>query len=156
MADLEPMSASSELSPEPDPESSAGRWELIRDLAVFQVKVLLDASRDVALVPVSLVAGFIDLIGGGERPRRLFYDVLALGRRSEDWINLFGEADRLDAGRERALLDPNAPSVDAVVARIEALLVEQYERGGMTAATKHAIDRSIDAFHTKRTDDEGR
>jgi len=154
MADLEPLPAQDEHSPAPEP--AAGRWELIRDVAVFQVKVLLDASRDVALVPVSLVAGFIDLIGSGERPRRLFYDVLALGRRSEDWINLFGGADRAGADRERALADPNASRVDAVVARIEALLVEQYERGGMTAATKRAIDRSLDAFHARRTDDDGR
>ena len=35
------------------------------------------------------------------------------------------------------------------MARVENLIVEQYERGGMTATAKDAIDRSLDAFAPK-------
>jgi hypothetical protein len=130
-------------SPASNPASVPSRWQLIRDLAVFQVKLGVDALRDVALVPISLVAGIIDLLGGNERGSRLFYDVLHMGRRSEDWINLFGEADRTPSPIAQ---EPQGQTVDAFVTRVEGMLVEQFERGGMTAAAKEAIDRSLDAF----------
>lgn len=116
---------------------AATRWELIRDLVVLQLKLAVDALRDLVISPVSLVAGVIDLVTGGERPGRLFYSVLDAGRRSERIINLFGEADR--ASGEPA-------SLDALVAHVEKLVVEQYERGGVTASAKAAIDRSLDAL----------
>lgn len=120
------------------------RWELIRDIAVFQLKLALDALRDLVLSPVSLVAGVADLVAGGERPGRRFYGVLLAGRRSERLINLFGEADRVaprPGGREA-----EGASLDALVARFERVIVEQYERGGITASAKATIDRSIDAL----------
>ena len=46
------------------------RWEFLRDVLVFQLKLLLDAVRDVVLSPVSIVAGVIDLISGDEPPGR--------------------------------------------------------------------------------------
>jgi hypothetical protein len=42
-------------------------------------------------------------------------------------------------------------SIDALVGRLERLIVEQYERGGMTASAKAAIDRSLDALGRTRT-----
>ena len=117
MGDLLPSGAASADAPT--------RWELIRDLAVFQLKLVLDALRDVVLSPVSLVAGVVDLIRGGERPGRYFYQVLLGGRRSEAWINLWGEADRVAPRAPGA----DAVSLDAVVERMEQLLVEQVERG---------------------------
>jgi hypothetical protein len=141
-AELEPR------SDEPEQAPDDGRWLLIRDVAVFQLKVLLDAARDVALIPFSLLAAFVDLISGGERPGRLFYELLRLGRASEGWINLFGEAD------PQAGDDPKPQNVDAMVGRLEALLVEQVDRGGVTASAKTAIDRTLDAFAASRGKDE--
>lgn len=130
------------------PHSGASRWELIRDIAVFQLKVGVDALRDLALVPVSLVAGALDLIRGGERPGKLFYDVLDAGRRTENWINLFGDLDGRRFGQTTG--EPDEPLIDSVAARLENLIVEQYEQGGMTAAAKDAIDRSLDALSTAK------
>lgn len=117
------------------PESRS-RWELIRDVVVFQMKLAVDASRDIALVPVSLVAGVVDIVTARGRRGENFYAVLRLGRRTERWINLFGAAEE-PAGDE-------VHSLDALVGQAERLLVEQYERGGVTAAAKEAIDRSLD------------
>lgn len=129
------------------------RWELIRDIVVLQLKLAVDALRDLLISPASIVAGIVDLLRGGERPGRLFYSVLAAGRRSEQLINLFGDADRSASDAEPARAEP--ASIDAVVARLERLLVEQYERGGITASAKSAIDRSLDALGRgrSRTDD---
>jgi hypothetical protein len=125
-------------SPQGEGESpeTASRWALIRDLLTFQLKLAIDAFRDVLLLPVSLAAGIFDLMTGGERPGERFYAVIRLGRRSESWINLFG-----------AVEDPkedDLPSLDALVAQVERRVVEQVAQGGMTASAKQAIDRSLD------------
>ncbi len=134
----------SEAVIEGDPASSS-RWQLIRDIAVFQLKLGLDALRDLVLSPISLIAGIVDLFLSGERVGGRFYSVLVAGRRTEAWINLFGELDRVEPGTETAAGAETA-SVDAIVERIERLLVEQYERGGVTASAKTAIDRGLDAL----------
>ncbi len=124
----------------------ASRWELFRDVLTFQLKLAIDAARDIVFSPISIVAALLDVIAG-DRERPYFYAVLAAGRRSESWINLFGGPGRLapsDAGEENR-------NLDAVVGRVEALLVEQYERGGITAQAKHAIDRSLDALVARRS-----
>jgi hypothetical protein len=46
--------------------SASSRWHLIRDVAVFQLKLGLDALRDLVLSPISLIAGIVDLVFGGE------------------------------------------------------------------------------------------
>jgi hypothetical protein len=125
-------------SPQGEGESpeTASRWALIRDLLTFQLKLAIDAFRDLLLVPVSLAAGIFDLMTGGERPGERFYAVIRLGRRSERWINLFGTVE-----------DPkedDLPSLDALVGQVERRVVEQVAQGGMTASAKQAIDRSLD------------
>jgi len=66
------------------------RAELLWRLMVFQLKLVIDGLRDVALVPVSLIAGVIGIVRGGPDADRPFEDVLRFGRRTETWINLFG------------------------------------------------------------------
>jgi hypothetical protein len=102
----------------------------------------------VALSPLALGAAIVDLLTGdaGGAGRR-FYGVLRLGRRSERWIDLFGAAGRTG----RADADTEAPGgVDAAVARVERLLAEQVERGGMTTSAKDAVDRALDAVSRRR------
>ena len=138
-------------SPAPSPDGPT-RWDVIRDLVVFQVKLAIDALRDVLLSPVALVAGLLDLIAGGERPRGHLYSVLLLGRRTERWINLFGEADRVEPRPLRAGEEPTPGSLDTIVGQLEEMVVEEYKRGGVTASAKAAIDRSLDAI-TRRPRD---
>jgi len=126
------------------------RWELIRDILVLQLKLAVDALRDLLISPASIIAGIVDLVRGGERPGRLFYSVLAAGRRSEQMIDLFGDADRV-APRAGVPARAERASLDAVVAHVERMIVEQYERGGITASAKSAIDRSLDALGRGRS-----
>ena len=44
------------------PTGAPTRWQLIRDLAVFQLKLVIDALRDVVLSPISLVGAVVDLV----------------------------------------------------------------------------------------------
>lgn len=122
-----------------------GRWELIRDLVVFQIKLGLDALRDLVFSPLSIAAAIFDLITGGENPGRAFYAVLAAGGRTEGWINLFGAPSQTDGHS----LASGGTTVDSFVKQIEVLVVEQYERGGLTASAKEAIDRSLNTIGRK-------
>ncbi len=120
------------------------RWTLIRDIAVFQVKLVVDGLRDLVLVPVSLVVGIISLVKTGNKgPGPEFYDLLRTGRRSEHWINLFGAAERLHgpAAADNAFA---AEDIDKMVSRVESFVVEEYQKGGMTAQAKDRFDKALD------------
>ena len=70
---------------------------------MFQVKLLVDGFRDLILLPASLIAGLISFLHtDGERVGPEFYRVIAAGKQSEDWIDLFGAVDHAppDAVRE--------------------------------------------------------
>ena len=124
--------------PVPVPES---RWELVRELIVFQGKLFVDGVRDLVLAPISIVAAIMDLLGIGRRAGRTFYDVILLGRETEHWINLFGAADRLLPGSAEG----SPPSgLDVLVRRMEDIVVEEYQRGGITASAKEAVNRALD------------
>lgn len=129
---------------QPAESSAPGRWELVRDIAVFQVKLIVDGLRDLILVPVSLVVGIISLVAGGDKPGREFYELLRMGRRSDRLINLFGAADRA-AGQDDS--DVKLPAIDDVVAKVESFVVEEYRKGGITAQAKDRIDGVIDSLH---------
>jgi hypothetical protein len=115
------------------------RWKFFRDVLVFQLKMLLDNIRDFALMPVSLVAALIDLIFKGKRHGSLFYQVLRWGAHSEEVINVYSAIET----HERPGVNPNY-TVDAVIARLEGVLVRECEKGGTAASIKAAMDRAID------------
>lgn len=126
-----------------DPVVRANRWTLIRDIAVFQVKLIVDGMRDLILVPVSLVAGLVSLLKGGAEPGQDFYDLLRVGRRTEHWINLFGAAERLHGAADDDERFP-AEDIDEIVSRVESFVVDEYRRGGVTAQAKDRIDRALE------------
>ena len=73
----------------PPAQGNDDHWKFLRDVLVFQLKMLLDNVRDFALMPVSLVAALIDLIFKGERQGALFYQVLKWGAHSERVIDVY-------------------------------------------------------------------
>jgi hypothetical protein len=120
------------------------RWKFLRDVLVFQFKLLLDNLRDFALVPVSIGAALIDLIVKGEREGALFYRVLRWGAHSEEVIDVYSAIEHHDPGDFK--VNPNY-TVDAVIARLEGVLVREYEKGGTAASIKKALDGAIDQLH---------
>ena len=111
---------------------------------VFQLKLLLDNVRDFALLPISLVAALIDLVYQGEREGALFYKVLRWGAHSEEVIDVYSAIEDHSAGSFR--VNP-AYTVDAVIARLEGVVVRECEKGGTAASIKAALDRAIDQSH---------
>jgi hypothetical protein len=73
---------------------------LLRDLVIFQVKLVLDGIKDIVLAPVSIGAAVVDLLLPGRRLGHRFYAVMEVGERYDQWLNLFGEARAADAHRD--------------------------------------------------------
>jgi hypothetical protein len=121
----------------PEVTSSAPK-QLIRDVAILQIKLLVDGLRDAVLIPVSLLAGFLGLVRGGADAHREFRRVLKWGRRSERWINLFG--DHVPLGRRSHV----ASSLDLLLDRVEAAVMEQYGSGHNTEEARAAIKAALD------------
>jgi hypothetical protein len=72
----------------------------------------MEAGRDLVLIPVSLVAAGLDLLLSKQQAPRFFRQIIVLGRRSDDWIDLWAMED---AGKR-------VENVDAVMARVERML----------------------------------
>jgi hypothetical protein len=124
------------------------RRTLVRDIAILQVKLVVDGLRDFILVPVSLVAGIISLVKSGDEPATEFYDLLKMGRRSERWINLFGAAERVHgpASDDDGLLPGD---IDALVSRVETFVVDEYKKGGVTKQAKEQVDKALNTLHKR-------
>ena len=119
-------------------QSPSTRGDLVRDSAVFQLKLMADGFRDLVLVPVSLIATLIGLLRGGEDPHREFHQVIDLGRASEKWINLFGTHDVPDEANAAA-------SIDTLFEKLEDTLKQQYLTSGISQRVKVEINEALQA-----------
>jgi hypothetical protein len=79
---------------------SHSRIVLVRDLAIFQVKLVLDGMKDLVLMPVTIGAAAADIIFPGARPGHRFYAVMSVGERFDRWLNLFSASERADASKD--------------------------------------------------------
>jgi hypothetical protein len=66
-----------------------------------------------------------------------------MGRTIDDSIDIYS----VIAHREKSL-NKNF-TVDAVVARIESVIVKEYEKGGTAASVKQAVDKAFDGMQAK-------
>jgi hypothetical protein len=112
------------------------RFELLRETAVFQLKLIADGFRDALLIPVSLIAGLVGVIRGGEGCDRTFREVIKLGRRSEQWINLFGHQAPLG-------VEHPAGSMDRILEQVESVVIDQYKKGKSASEVRDAVRQSM-------------
>jgi hypothetical protein len=117
-------------------KSSSPRFELFRETAILQLKLLADGFRDASLIPISLIAGLVGFVRGGEDCDRAFRQVLKLGRRSERWINLFGHQQPLG-------IEHPAGSMDKILEQVEAVVIEQYQKGKTSTEVREAVRKSM-------------
>lgn len=133
-----------------DTQPRSPTWTLIRDIGVLQFKLIIDGFRDLVLVPASLVAGIVSLLNRqNDLPGDEFYRLVAVGKQSEDWINLFGALRNAPPElREETHFGKN--DMDSIIARAENFIVDEYRRGGVTAQAKERIDKALDALRRGR------
>lgn len=136
-----------------NPEKETGQpplWTLMRDIAVLQVKLIVDGTRDLILVPASLIAGIVSIVRTHDgKPGNEFYSLISVGKQSERWINLFGAIKNAPP----EVIDEahfGEADMDEIVSRVESFVVDEYKRGGVTAQAKERIDKAIAAMQRRR------
>lgn len=124
-------------------------WVLVRDVAVLQVKLIVDGMRDLLLVPASLIAGLISLVNSRDGvPGDEFYRLVSIGKQSEEWINLFGALRNApDDVVER--LHFGTGDIDDIVSKVETFVVDEYRRGGITAQARDTLQQAMDRMRRK-------
>jgi hypothetical protein len=113
---------------------SGRRFPVLRDVIVFQAKLLVDGLRDLLLSPLSVFAALVDLLVPGDDGGKRFYAVVRFGRRTERWINLFGAADRQAS-------DTDPQGVDVLLEELEGLMRDPQRREEAKARAQALVDR---------------
>lgn len=132
--------------PLPQPISNRdpnGRWTFIRDVAVFEFKLALNNLHNFFQIPLTLAVAVFDLVAGGKTEGERFYKLVEMGRTIDDSIDIYS----IVAHRERSL--NRDFTVDAVLKRLEDVIVKEYEKGGTAASVRSALDRAIDEMQSR-------
>lgn len=141
------------MSRPPEENDFAGtRWTMLRDLGVLQVKLLVDGMRDIVLVPASLIAGIASIATSKDGKLGLqFYHLLAWGKQTEVWINLFGAVE--NSPEEIEHRKPfGDQDIDDLVGRLESFVVDEVKRGGVTTQARDRLDKILNAMQRKNRD----
>lgn len=128
-----------------DAPSQIGRWGLIRKLIMFQFKLAADGVRDLVLSPLSLIAGLIGILFGGDDPAWAYRRLMSVGHKSDRWINLFDTygPDRLT---EASPADTEGATLDAMVFDLEEAVRRDFAKGGVTAYTRGVIEERLNVL----------
>jgi hypothetical protein len=127
----------------PTPIDPHARWKFMRDVLVFESKLALNNLHNFFQIPVTLAVALFDLVVKGKEEGERFYKLLEMGRTIDDSIDIYS----VIAHREKSL-NQNY-TVDAVVARIEDVIVREYKKGGSAASVKQAVDKALDGMQSK-------
>lgn len=94
-------------------------WPSTRKFLVFQLKLYIDAFRDIFLSILSLFAFGLDIVLLKQGENSFFERVLAFGRRTEVSINLFNQYDLDEQGET---------SVDKILKDVESSLEKKLRK----------------------------
>ncbi len=133
----------------PETREPPDRRMLVRDVLVFQFKLIVDGLRDFFLVPVAFVAGLLSFFNSKDGvPGPQFYHLLQFGKQSEEWIDLFG-AMRNAPPEVRGSVNFPDESMDQILDRIETFVVDEEKRGGITAQARERLEKALRGFQNR-------
>lgn len=133
----------------PEPHESPDRRMLVRDVVVFQFKLIVDGLRDFFLVPVAFFAGllsFVNTKGGVPGPQ--FYNLLQLGKQSEEWIDLFGAMRNAPPDVREQVHFPEQ-NMDQILDQLETFVKDEEKRGGITTQARERLERALRGFQNR-------
>lgn len=137
-AALPPPGDNASLPPPTDNDDPHARWRFMRDVAVFEFKLALNNFHNFFQIPLTLAVAAYDLIVKGKFQGERFYKIVEYGRAIDDAIDIYS----IIAHREKPL--NTEYTVDALVGRLESVIVREYEKGGTAASVRTALDRALD------------
>ena len=114
---------------------TTGRRQLARDVLLLQLKLLLDALRDIVLSPLTLAAAALDLALSRWQSPRYFHAVLRLGQRSDDWIDLWAAI--------RGTRATDRPNVDLLLARVQEVVSDPKTGARRARVLKRWAEREL-------------
>lgn len=141
MTDLPPPTP---LTPATNADPHAN-WRFLRDVLVFEGKLALNNLHNFFQIPLTVAVALFDVVVRGKEPGERFYKLVEMGRTIDDAIDIYSIIEH----RERSLNKDY--TVDAVIAKLEGVIVREYEKGGTAASVKQAVDKAIDGMQS-RTD----
>ena len=141
-------------------ELNINRWQMLKKLIVFQVKLAFDAVRDLLLSPVSFICTIIDISTRASEEKSLFNQLMKLGNKTDHWLNLFNSAPKSSKAKSVKKHKLSLPfssyddvvpekNVDQLFDKIEAIIREQHKSGGVTASAKASIDYYLSKINLK-------
>lgn len=140
------------------------RWAMFKKLVIFQIKLAMDAVRDLILSPVSFVCSAIDIIFKNNEKKSKFNQLMQLGSQTDIWLNMFNQHqttydDNVDLPtknsanftadkRNRVAFDKisrhlHTSNADKLIEKIEGVLQEQQITGGVTDGARKTIIQTI-------------
>ena len=129
------------------------RWPLIRQAIVFQLKLGLDALRDVLMSPVSIVLLVTDIVMGNNHQQSYFIRLMRLGKKSDHWINLFGvDLHKAKPENNKVAADSN---VDYWFTKIEEVIKEQQVDGKLSQSGKEKLQKYLGRINQPTDKPEG-
>jgi hypothetical protein len=99
---------------------------VLRDLIIFQIKLLLDCVADVVIAQVAILAVLIDLLFPAERKGQRFYAVMARAERFDHWLSLYRSVEAADLDGD-GLFGASQAGADTLLGRLEALVTGRWE-----------------------------
>lgn len=103
------------------PQLETPRGVLIRDFAIFQLKLALEGLKGLALIQLSIVAVVGDLVFAGRKRGRLFYSLLSVAERFDLWLNLYAPAERAQDTAD-GLFGASRAGDNSLLGELEALV----------------------------------
>ena len=145
--------------------STKRKWPLIRENLVFQIKLTLDAVRDLLLSPVAITCTILDLIKGNRPGEGYFQRLMQMGHQTDEWLSLFGhvatdpkskhddasaesieKADELVSRTNDRISNGADSKIDHLFLKVEELLNDQHQKGDLTSTAKQKIDHYLDGI----------
>lgn len=99
---------------------------VLRDLAIFQLKLFIDGVADLIIAQVALLAVVSDLLLPTDRKGKRFYWVMARAERFDRWLSLYGAADQADL-EDDGLFGASKAGSDTLLGRLEAMVTRRWE-----------------------------
>lgn len=127
-------------SPHSNTHSGKNTAHPFRRLVIFQLKLAVDALRDIILSPVSLVCSLIDLAEKRKGKDSYFEKLMLFGRNTEKKINLF----------EQYQLEKT--TIDSILHQVEGVVMREYKDKNLSKKTISAIEKILKTESNNITD----
>lgn len=111
-----------------------------RRLVIFQLKLAVDALRDIILSPVSIVCSLIDLVEKRKYKDSYFEKLMLFGRNTEKKINLFEQHELEET------------TIDSILNQVEGVVMKEYKDKNLSKKTVSAIEKILKTENKNMTD----